>query len=84
MRGAIDTVVVAARLAPLRGAAPSDRRVGLDAALVSLSGRVRVREGSVRTAEQVVEELWDGVFGGAGDEGKGGAPQGATSTSPTS
>jgi MoxR-like ATPase len=84
VRGAIDTVVVAARLAPLRGAAPSDRRVGLDAALVSLSGRVRVRDAAARTAEQVVEELWDEVFGGVGDEGKGGAPEGATSTSPTS
>src|SRR6188472_3316680 len=31
VRGAIDTVVVAARLAALRGGPPSDRRVGLDA-----------------------------------------------------
>jgi MoxR-like ATPase len=84
VRGAIDTVVVASRLAPLRGAPASDRRVGLDAALVALSGRVRVREGANRTAEQVVEELWDAVFGPGADGGKAGAPQGATSTSPTS
>ena len=83
VRGAIDTVVVAARLAALRGAPPSDRRVGLDAALVALSGRVRVREGAGRSAEDVITELWQAVFGGA-DTGKAGAPVGATRTSPTS
>jgi MoxR-like ATPase len=82
VRGAIDTVVVAARLAALRGAPPSDRRVGLDAALVALSGRVRVREGAGRSAEDVITELWQAVFGGA-DTGKAGAPVGATGTSPT-
>ena len=60
------------------------RMRGLDAALVSLSGRVRVREGATRTAEQVVEELWDEVFGGPADAGKGHAPEGATSALPTS
>jgi MoxR-like ATPase len=83
VRGAIDTVVVAARLAALRGGSPSDRRVGLDAALVALSGRVRVREGAGRSAEDVITELWQAVFGGA-DTGKGDAPVGATETSPTS
>ena len=82
VRGAIDTVVVAARLAALRGAPPSDRRVGLDAALVALSGRVRVREGAGCSAEDVITELWQAVFGGA-DTGKAGAPVGATRTSPT-
>jgi MoxR-like ATPase len=83
VRGAVDTVVVAARLAALRGAPPPDRRVGLDAALVALSGRVRVREGAGRSAEDVITELWQAVFGGA-DTGKAGAPVGATGTSPTS
>jgi len=83
VRGAIDAVVVAARLAGLRGGAPSDRSVGLDAALVALSGRVRVREGAGRRAEDVITELWQAVFGGA-DGGKGSAPEGATATSPTS
>jgi MoxR-like ATPase len=46
---------------------------------VSLSGRVRVREGSTRTAEDVIRELWNDVFGSTGTEpGKGGAPTGAT------
>jgi MoxR-like ATPase len=84
VRGAIDTVVVAARLAALRGGQPTDRQVGLDAALVALSGRVRVREGAGRSAEDVITELWEVVFGPDADGGKGGAPDGATSTSPSS
>ena len=40
------------------GEAPHDAGVGLDAALVALSGRVRVREGAGRTAEDVITELW--------------------------
>jgi MoxR-like ATPase len=84
VRGAIDTVVVAARLAALRGGQPADRHVGLDAALVALSGRVRVREGAGRSTEDVITELWQAVFGPDSDVGKGGAPEGATATSPTS
>ena len=53
--------------------------------LIALSGRVRLREGSGRTAEDVVTELWATVFGrsasGDGDgEGKAGAPTGAISS----
>jgi hypothetical protein len=51
--------------------------------LVALSGRVRVREGPGRSAEDVITELWQAVFGGV-DTGKGDAPVGATGTSPTS
>jgi MoxR-like ATPase len=59
--------------------------VSLDAALVALSGRVRLREGSGRTADDVVTELWAAVFGrsesGDGDDaGKAGAPTGATNS----
>ena len=82
VRGAIDLVVVASRLAALRGRPPHDGQVGLDAALVSLSGRVRVREGANRTAEDVIEELWQSVFGAPeGGEGKDVAPAGATTSS---
>jgi MoxR-like ATPase len=85
VRGAIDTVVVAARLGALRGRAPQSDEVGLDAALVALSGRVRVREGSGRTSEDVIRELWGSVFGASdGDAGKGGAPAGATASSSNS
>ena len=78
VRGAVDFAKVAVSLADLRGSAPDDPAVSLDAALVALSGRVRVREGSSRTAEEVVTELWNSVFGpkgdGGSDGGKGGAP----------
>src|SRR5262249_52976813 len=51
VRGAIDTVVVAARLAALRNRPPADRGVGLDAALVALSGPGGARAGGGRSAE---------------------------------
>lgn len=86
VRGAIDMCAVAASLAVVRGLPASSPSVSLDAALVALSGRVRIRDGSSRSAEDVVRELWESVFGrvadeGSGDEGKAGAPTGAT-TSP--
>ena len=83
VRGAVDMTKVAASLASLRESTVADPSVSLDAALVSLSGRVRVREGVARTAEEVVTEIWEGVFkrseGGSG-EGKGGAPTRGTSS----
>jgi MoxR-like ATPase len=69
VRGAIDTALVAASLAPLRGASATDSVVGLDAALIALSGRVRVREGSARSAEDIVRELWARVFSPAREDG---------------
>jgi len=83
VRGAIDTVAVAASLASLRGLDPLDQSVGLDAALVALSGRLRLREGCTRRAEDIVTELWNQVFepSDAGDRADGGgkanAPTGA-------
>jgi MoxR-like ATPase len=78
---------VANSLARLRGQSPQQPSVGLDAAIVALSGRVRLREGSQRTAEGIITELWEEIFGrvagdgdGVGDEGKGGAPIGATNS----
>ena len=67
VRGAIDASAVAASLASLRGVAVDDASVGLDAALVALSGRVRVREGGSRTSEQIITDLWQEVFGRADD-----------------
>ncbi len=61
VRGAIDLVAVARALQDLRG---GDGRVGLDAALTALSGRVRVREGVARSAEEVVAEIWANVVPG--------------------
>ena len=78
VRGAIDTVLVAASLGALRAIEPTDVALGLDAALVALSGRVRLRDGANRTSEDVVRELWADVFGpiepAGSDPGKVRAP----------
>lgn len=62
VRGAIDAALVATSLAKVRSTSVTDARVGLDAALVALSGRVRVREGSMRTSDEVIEEIWTSTF----------------------
>ena len=74
VRGAIDFVMVAGELAELRGLAVLDPGVTLDAALLSMSGRIRLREGSGRSAEDVVTELWDRHFAPV-DESDDGAAQ---------
>jgi MoxR-like ATPase len=85
VRGAIDTVAVATTLSKMRGTSVDDDAVGLDAALVALSGRLRLREGCSRSAEAIVTELWNEVFaepdpaaGENGGEGKAHAPTGAS------
>jgi MoxR-like ATPase len=83
VRGAIDAAAMSVSLAAIRGLAPSHPSVSLDAALVALSGRVRVREGVTRSPEEIVTELWEQVFGRVGsgdDEGKADAPTGGTSS----
>ena len=88
VRGAIDLVRLACSLGELRGRRPSSWRTGLDAALVALSGRIRLDDGCARTSEQVVRELYEQVFGAEpadveddspdADQGEdGGAPGGA-------
>ena len=69
VRGAIDAAAVVASLAELRGRPTSVREVGLDAVLVALSGRVRLREGSLRTSEEILTELYDEVFGPPDEDG---------------
>lgn len=80
VRGSIDMAAVAKSLARIRSRECTDPGVGLDAALVALSGRVRVREGSTRSAEDIISELWNEVFAPAMDSGggKASAPKGAT------
>lgn len=58
VRGAIDLALVAHELASLRGRPTLDPAVSLDAALLALSGRIRLREGASHTPEEIVEELW--------------------------
>ena len=62
VRGAIDLVLVTAALGELRELPATSPEVTLDAALTALSGRMRLQEGSARTAEDVVRELWQQVF----------------------
>ena len=63
VRGAIDLVLVADRLAELRGTRPWSTDVTLDAAMLALSGRLRLREGAGASADEIVEELWRRHFG---------------------
>ena len=83
VRGAIDLALLAEQLAELRRTTPADESVGLDAALAALSGRIRVREGSGRPAEEVIRELWrahpaDVPAGDDVDDGEDGAGEAAS------
>jgi MoxR-like ATPase len=80
VRGAIDIAAVAASLAPLRHSSATAFDVGLDSAIVALSGRLRLREGLSRNAESVVTELWYAVFAECESDsaGKATAPIGAS------
>ena len=62
VRGAIDSLLLIAQLASLRSAELSDDDVGLDAALLALSGRLRMDDASTRTSEEVITELWHQVM----------------------
>ncbi|HUC32280.1 MAG TPA: MoxR family ATPase [Ilumatobacteraceae bacterium] len=83
VRGAIDTVAVVGSLSELRGVPVTDVNLGLDAALVALSGRLRLREGCQRTAEEIVTELWHEVFSPAPDGGGEGSGKAQTPTGVT-
>ena len=82
VRGSIDMCAVASALGEVRGRPATSNEVSLDAALVALSGRIRVREGSNREPESIITELWSRVFEPQstvdGDAGKAPAPSGAT------
>lgn len=84
VRGSIDLVRLSVALAKRRGTLVTDWHTGLDAALVALSGRVRLHESCSRTPEAVVREMYELVFGaepqqsaGSEDGEGGGAPGGA-------
>ena len=63
VRGAIDMVRVSGSLAKVRGRDVTEWHVGRDAALVSLSGRIRPTESCSRSGEDIVAELYETVFG---------------------
>lgn len=79
VRGAIDMSRLTESLARRRGVDREDWQAGLDAAMVSLSGRIRLGESSTRLAEDVVLELYTAVFGREPSESDAGsdAPGGA-------
>ena len=56
-------VAIASRLGAMRSVEPGDWHAGLDAALVSLSGRVRLHDSAGRGPEAIVRELYESVFG---------------------
>jgi MoxR-like ATPase len=66
VRGAIDCVLVAGRLAELRGiSSPDDPRYPetvYDAMVVALSGRIHLDEAAETTPEQVLREIWEDRF----------------------
>jgi MoxR-like ATPase len=80
VRGAIDFTLLATRLAALRELPVTEPSVTLDAAQLALSGRIRVRDGCGRSAEDLVAELWARWFAPADDAGEGdGSPSGSSS-----
>jgi MoxR-like ATPase len=68
VRGAIDICRLAVELGRLRGVPTDDWHAGLAASKASLSGRIRLHDGSGRTPEQVVTELYTAVFGAGPQE----------------
>jgi MoxR-like ATPase len=58
VRGAIDYARLVPELAGLRGVPADDFQAGLDAALTTLSGRVRPLESSGRPADEIIEEIF--------------------------
>jgi MoxR-like ATPase len=76
VRGAIDMTAIASRLAAMRSVPDDDWQAGLDAALVSLSGRIRMHESAGRRPEEVVRELYVAVFGAPPSDESGGSDPG--------
>jgi len=90
VRGSIDMCAIAESLGDIRNLDPTNKAVSLDAALLALTGRIRIREGVDRNPEAVITELWAAVFepqtpnddeepnAEDQDPGKASAPTGAT------
>ncbi|WP_173923213.1 MoxR family ATPase [Agromyces sp. Marseille-P2726] len=66
VRGAIDCVLVATKLADLRGVTSPDEEgyaeLVFDAMIVSLSGRIHIDEAVDTTPERVLREIWEDRF----------------------
>jgi MoxR-like ATPase len=73
VRGAIDYARLVPELADIRAVPTDDWQAGLDAALTTLSGRIRLHESCRRPAEQIVEEVYRRVRSARpGDAASGG------------
>lgn len=63
VRGSIDMLRIARSLSELRGTNPADWHLGLDAALMALSGRVQPHDSADQESEAIIRELYEEVFG---------------------
>jgi MoxR-like ATPase len=71
VRGAIDYARLVPELADIRAVPADDWQAGLDAALTTLSGRVRLHESCRRSADQVIEEIFRQIRAQAADPAGG-------------
>lgn len=62
VRGAIDLVVLADSLATLRSVPVERYDLGLDAALVALSGRLQLHDSTAIAPEVIVTEVWNEIW----------------------
>lgn len=69
VRGAIDYAKLVPEVAALRAVPADDWQTGLDAALTSLSGRVRRHEACQRSADEIVAEIFRQVRARAAGDG---------------
>jgi MoxR-like ATPase len=69
VRGAIDYARLVPELTEIRAVPADDGQAGLDAALTTLSGRVRRHESCPRSADQIIEEIFRRVRAAAQDAG---------------
>ena len=77
VRGAIDYARLVPELADIRAVPLDDWQAGLDAALTTLSGRVRLHEACPRSADEVIAEIFRQVrTAGSADSPGGAADQG--------
>ena len=75
VRGAVDLLLLAVQLATLRGTAPTDPTVGLDAALTALSGRIRLHDSASSTPEEIITALWQQIMDPADADGDTADPE---------
>ncbi len=68
VRGAVDLLLIAQQLSSIRNLPSESREVALDAALTSLSGRVRLHDSSSETPEQIITALYDKIMEPAAEQ----------------